>query len=138
MNFANYFLNSGQAGQLPPYRSQQWSQNRGRTVYGPGNPALKYYMQQPKENELFFGPKYKRIEKPLITENDDVCEENKINTALPGRQQRLVSRQGQRIDYEDSITYNGKLEKWAIFVPKTLSRPFFNRVRNSVQPPKYP
>merc|ERR1712098_797102 len=55
--------------------------------------------QQPKENELFFGPKYKRIEKPLIR-NDDVCESNKINTALPGRHQRLVTRQGQRIDLE--------------------------------------
>lgn len=87
---------------LPPYRAQQWSSNRGRTIEGSGNPAQKYYMRQPKQNELFFGPKYKRIEKPLIT-NDDVCEDNKINTALPGRHQKLVTRQGQRIYFEDSI-----------------------------------
>ena len=92
-------MGAGGSNTLPSYRSQQWSSNRGRTVQGTGNPALKYYMQQPKENELFFGPKYKRIEKPLIR-NDDVCESNKINTALPGRHQRLVTRQGQRIDLE--------------------------------------
>ena len=87
---------------LPPYRTQQWSSNRGRTLQGSGNPALKYYMQQPKQNELFFGPKYKRIDKPLI-KKDDVCEDNKINTALPGRHQKLVTRQGQQIYSEDSI-----------------------------------
>ena len=87
------------------YRTQQWSCNRGRPS-GSGNPALKYFMRQEKENELFFGPKYKRIEKPLITTNDEKKEENKINTKLPRRHLTLVSRQGKRTQSED--TFNSK------------------------------